>query len=66
VKREDIPLALSLLQENIDRYERLQDPTPHEVQMYRSLWFVFCELQDQQKIYDMAAVLEVHEASEKN
>lgn len=46
----EIQQAIALLDVNLDRFERLNDPTHYEVNMYRHLWEVRCHLQEQLKV----------------
>jgi len=39
--------AVVLLAENVERFERISDPTEYEITMYRSLWSTFCYLNGQ-------------------
>jgi len=55
--------ALSLLAENVDRFERIINPTPYEVKMYRSLWGVYCYLNAQAVV--LRAVAETEKEIEK-
>lgn len=53
--RSQMVQTLPLLEENIDRYERLRDPTSAECEMYRCLWRVYSELKAQVAIGDAVA-----------
>jgi hypothetical protein len=53
-KQDEYKTALELLDENIDRYERLVDPTSYEISMYHSIWKVRCRLQEDLTIMQMA------------
>jgi len=51
----EIREAIALLETNLDRYERLQDPTSEEVSMYRSLWETYCNLKDKLLVVQIIA-----------
>jgi len=52
--------ALSLLNENIERFDRITNPTNYEVKMYQRLWAVYCYLNTQ------AVMLRAVEETENN
>lgn len=57
----EIDHALSLLGENLNRFERLNDPTEYEIAMYRNLWSIICYLKECRAVLSLAESYEAME-----